>query len=66
MVVAWGMIKDPLVKQRSQAPPVTVVVTMASQTLTWAGHEGQRGSQGDISSSEVPLCQSCLVYQPCQ
>lgn len=34
MLVAWGMMKDPLVKQRSQAPPQTVAVIVASQTVT--------------------------------
>lgn len=62
MLVAQGMIKDPLVKQRSQARPVTVAVTMASRH----GTRGQRGSQGDNSLAEVPLCQSCPVYQPCR
>lgn len=28
-------MKDPLVRQRSQAPPLTVAVTRASQTVTW-------------------------------
>lgn len=57
MPVAQAMIKDPLVKQRSQAPPVTVAVTVAS----WHRAGGQRGSLGDtelIGSSLSEL--SCL------
>ena len=29
------MIKEPLVKQRSQTPPLTVAVNVTSQTATW-------------------------------
>lgn len=34
MLKARGMMKEPLVKQRSQAPPLTVAVTRASQAAT--------------------------------
>lgn len=44
MLVAWGMMKDPLAKQRSQTPPLTVAVTMASQTVTW--DKGPKGVTG--------------------
>lgn len=39
-------MKDPLVKQRSQAPPLTVAVTTASQTVTWdrGAKEGHRAT----------------------
>lgn len=42
MLVAQRMMKDLLVKQRSQTPPLTVAVTKPSQTLTWGGKEGTK------------------------
>lgn len=55
-------MKDPLVKQRSQAPPPTVAVTMASQTVTWdkgpkrvrGRHQLHRGSSlSELSCSSA-------------
>lgn len=54
MLKAQGMMKDPLVKQRSQAPPLTVAVTRASQAVagdvgpkrvTWQLHRGSSVSE---------------------
>lgn len=48
MLVAWRMIKDPLVKQRSQTPPLTVAVTMQT-TNSDMGQGAKKGHRTTLA-----------------
>lgn len=60
--MVWGMMKEPLVKQRSRAPPLTVSVTMASNSDMGQGAKEGRRVVGPIQD---PASQSRVIYQRC-
>ena len=50
MLVAWRMMKEPLAKQRSRAPPLAVTVTVPSHTgLTRGPRRTMGGGGGGVS-----------------
>lgn len=54
------MMKDPLVRQRSQAPPLTVAVTLASQTVT--GDSGPNRVEGATSAPRKFLSVRAVLF----
>lgn len=61
MLVAQRMMKDLLVKQRSQTPPLTVAVTKPSQTLTWGG--GKKGKEAILVKLGIICVRTVLLFR---
>ena len=68
---AGGVMKDPLVKQKLQAPPLTGAVTAGSHAATLDSGPGTvRDRHGHVSTRGLGLAgpgaySGPLVYQPC-